>query len=419
LKEAQVYAIENNYDVRNADTDVEIARKRVKENLAIGLPQVNASAGYSNYFELPTSLIPAEFVGGNPGEFEELQFGTQHNANWNASLSQLIFSGQYIVGLMASKAYVGLNETSQAKTEIEIREIIAKSYYPVIILNENKKVFDSTLSSLNQMLYETQQYYDIGFVEDTDVDQLNLLIADMQTTITNIDNQLAIAYNTLKFQLGMQADEEIEITDNLDKLLAEVDKEMLINSSFDYNRHVDYKLLKDQERMAYLQMKLNRSEYYPTLTGFYSFQQDAFRDKFNFFNNDKWYTSQMLGIQLEVPIFSSGNRKYKVQQAKLEIEKIKVMDDQLKQGLSLLVRTVKSEFSNAYLIYQNKKMALGNAEKIYQKSQVKYREGIMTSLDLAVTYNQYLTNQIEYLTSILELFLKKAELEKELTTVTN
>ena len=125
LKEAQQYAIENNYDIKNAGTDVEIARQRVKENLAIGLPQVNAGAGYTNYIELPTQLIPAEFFGGEPGEFQEIQFGTQHNATWNASLSQLLFSGQYIVGVMASKAYVGLIEGSLQNSEIEIKDLIS------------------------------------------------------------------------------------------------------------------------------------------------------------------------------------------------------------------------------------------------------------------------------------------------------
>ncbi len=417
LKEAQQFAIDNNYDVINAGTDVEIARKRVKENLAIGLPQVNASAGYTNYIELPTSIIPGDFLPGGTGEDMEIQFGTPQNATWNASLNQLIFSGQYIVGLMASKAYVGLNETTLEKSEIEIKYIIAQSYYPVIILIENKKVFDSTMTSLNKMLYETEEYYKAGFVEDTDVDQLKLLIADMQTTITNIDNQLRIAYNMLKYQLGMKADEEIIITDNLENLLAEVDRQILMDASFEFNNHIDYKLLKNQEEMANLQLQLDRSEYYPTLSGFYQFQQDAMRNEFNFFSNEKWFTNQMFGVQLEVPIFSSGKRRNKVQQSKLELEKFKVRDEQMKQGLSLLVRTVKSEFNNAYLIYQNKKMAVGNAEKIYQKTEVKYREGIANSLDLSQTYNQYLTNQIEYLTSILDLLNKKAELEKELTNV--
>ena len=416
LEQAQEFAISNNYDLRNAQTDVEIARKRVKENLAIGLPQIGASAGYAYNIELPTQLIPAEFMGGEPGTFEEIQFGTKHNANWNASLNQLLFSGEYIVGVMASKAYVGLIETTLQKSEIDIREMVAKSYYPVIILSENKKVFDSTLANLNAMLYETEAYYDAGFVEDTDVDQLRLLISDMETTITNINNQLEISYNTLKYILGLDAETKIEVTSTLDELMNEVNREYLINAGFDYNNHIDHVILSKQEQMAMLQIKLKRSEYYPNLSGYYSFQQDAQRGKFDIFNGDgTWYTSQMAGLQLNVPIFSSGNRKYKVQQAKLELDKLKVMDDQLKQGLTLKVRTVKSEFNNSYMIYKNKQMSVENAEKIYEKTNVKYKEGLSTSLELSQTYNQYLTSQIDYLTSILTLLNKKSELEKELT----
>ena len=416
LEQAQQYAIVNNYDLINALTDVEIARKRVKENLAIGLPQINAGAGYNYNIELPTQLIPAEFMGGEEGEFAEVQFGTKHNASWNASLTQLLFSGEYIVGIMASKAYVGLIQSNLQKSEIDIKEIVAKSYYPVIILSENKKVFDSTLVNLTKMLTETEAYYEIGFVEDTDVDQLKLLISDMETTITNIDNQLEISYNTLKYIMGLDAEAEIEVANTLEELMGGIDREYLLSSGFDYNQHIEHVVLMNQEKMALLNLKLKRSEYYPNLNGFYSFQQDAQRGKFDVFNPDgAWYTSQMVGLKLNVPIFSSGNRKYKVQQAQLELNKLKVLDNQLKQGLTLKVRTVKSEFNNAYLIYNNKQLSVGNAQKIYDKTNVKYKEGLSTSLELAQTYNQYLTTQIEYLSSTLELLNKKTELEKELT----
>ncbi len=238
----------------------------------------------------------------------------------------------------------------------------------------------------------------------------------METTITNIDNQLAISYNTLKYIMGLDAEAEIEVTNTLEELMSGVDREYLLNSGFDYNQHIDHVVLMNQERMAMLNLKLKRSEYYPSLNGFYSFQQDAQREKFDIFtSNGTWYTSQMAGIQLNVPIFSSGNRKFKVQQAKLELNKLKVMDNQLKQGLTLKVRTVKSEFNNAYLIYNNKQLSVGNAQKIYDKTNVKYKEGLSTSLELAQTYNQYLTTQIDYLSATLELLNKKTELEKELT----
>jgi outer membrane protein len=419
LKEAQQYALENNYSVKNTATDVEIAKKRVKENLAIGLPQINAGASYINNIELPTMLIPAEFFGGEPGQFQEIQFGTQHNGSWNASVNQLIFSGQYIVGVMASQSYVDLITANQEKSQIDIAYLIAKSYYPVIILQENKIFFDSTLINLKKMLYESQEYYKNGFLEETDIDQLQLLISNMETTITNINDQITLATNMLKYQMGLKASDNIVLTDRLDNLMNEVNQDYLLNIAFDYNNHIDYKILKNQERMALLDLKLKKSEYLPSLNAMYNYQQDAQRNSFSFFDpNQTWFTSQMLGVSLNVPIFSSGNRKYKVQQSQLQLSKLKVMDEQLKQGLSLKVMTLKSNFNNAYLIYTNKKMSLGNAEKIYNKNEIKYKEGLASSLDLSQSYNQYLTTQIDYLTSILDLLNKKSDLEKELTRTT-
>jgi outer membrane protein len=416
LKEAQQYALEHNYQIKNAKTDVEIASERVKENTAIGFPQISGKIGYTNYLELPTTLIDAEYFGGQKGQKAELKFGIQHNATWSATVSQLIFSGQYLVGLQAAKAYENLTHSIFHKNEIEIMDAIAKSYYPIIILKENKNYLDSTLLSMKKMLTETEEYYNNGFVEDTDVDQMKLIIADMETTLVYIDSQMELAYNMLKFMLGLKAEDKIEVSETLDGLLAATDTEFLANSKFDFNNNIDYKMLKKSEQLSYLQMRLSQSAYLPTMSAFYSYQQNDMNDKFVFLNFDHdWYPSQILGVQLDVPIWSSGMRKYKVNQAKMELDKIKVKDIELQQKLNLDLETGRNEFNNAYLIYNNRHQNLEIAKKIYQKTEIKYKEGVSTSLDLSQSYNQYLKAEMEYLTSILDLLMKKSDLDKLLT----
>jgi outer membrane protein TolC len=420
LKEAQQYAVDNNYQIKNAKTDIEIARQRVKENTAIGLPQVSGSVSYNDFVEIPTQLIPGEFFGLPAGEFAEIKFGTQHNATWSASVSQLLFSGQYLVGLRAAKAYETLTQTTYLKSEIEIKDAVAKSYYPVIIIQENKNYLDSTLTSMKKMLYESEEYYNNGFIEDTDVDQLKLMITDMETTLAYIDNQLKLAYNMLKFMLGLKVDDQVEVTDNLDILLGSVNNEFLVNSKFNFTDNIDYKILKKGEGLSYLQMKLRQAEYYPTMSAFYSYQKNAMRNEFNFFDvNEKWFPTQVIGVQLDIPIWSSGTRRYRVNQAKLELNKLKVQDMELQQRLNLSIETYRNEFNNAYLIYNNRLGNLGLAKKIYQKTEIKYKEGISTSLDLSQSYNQYLKAEMDYLTSILDLLMKKSDLDKLLTKATN
>lgn len=420
LKEAQQYAVDNNYQIRNARTDMEIARQKVKENTAIGFPQVSGSVSYNNYLEIPTQLIPGEFFDSTMTDFIEIKFGTQHNATWSATASQLLFSGKYLVGLQAARAYETLTKTAYQKSEIELKAAVAKTYYPVIILRENRIYLDSTLTSMKKMLNETEEYYKSGFVEDTDVDQFQLMIADMETTLANIDNQLNLANNMLKFMLGLQPSDPVELTETLDDLLVSINNDYLLSTGFDFNSNVDYRILKKNEKLNYLQMKLAQTEYYPTVSAFYSYQENAMRDEFDFFDaNSKWYPTQIFGVQLDVPIWSSGMRKYKVNQAKLELEKIRVQDTELQQKLSLDLETARSEFSNTYLIYTNRLKNRTIAQKIHQKTEIKYKEGISGSLDLSQSYNQYLNAEISYLASILDLLIKKTDLEKLLTKSNN
>lgn len=420
LKEAQQYALDNNYQIKNAKTDIEIAKLKVKENTAIGLPQIAGSVSYNNFLELPTQLIPGEFLGMPEGEFAEIQFGTQHNATWAASISQLVFSGQYLIGLQAAKVYETVTQSAYEKNEIEIKDAVAKAYYPVIIIKENKAYLDSTLASMKKMQYETEEYFNNGFVEDTDVDQLKLMIADLETALVYLDNRLELATNMLKFMLGLKPEDQIEATESVDGLLSSVNKEFLISSQFDYNSNIDYNILKKGEKLNYLQFKLRQSEYYPTVSAFYSYQQNDMSDDFTFLDFDHdWYSSQVLGLQLDIPIWSSGMRKHRVNQAKLELEKIKVQDVELQQRLNLTLETYRSEFNNSYLIYNNRMKNLEIGRKIYQKTEIKYKEGISTSLDLSTAYNQYLQAEIDYLTSILDLLMKKSDLDKLLTKVAN
>jgi outer membrane protein TolC len=420
LKEAQQYAIENNYRIKNAKTDIEIARQRVKENTAIGFPQVSGSASYNDFLELPTQLIPGEFFGLPAGEFAEIQFGTQHNATWSVSVSQLLFSGQYLVGLQAAHAYQVLTQSVFQKNEIEIRDAVTKSYYPILVFKNMRNYFDSTLTSLRKSLYETEELYKNGFIEDTDVDQLKLLIADLETNLANMDNQLELGYNGLKFLLGMKASDQVELTESLEGLLSLIDSAFMTASKFDHNDHIDYRLLKKTEQLTYLQMKLGKSAYLPTLRAFYSYQNNAMRDEFDFFNFDKtWYPTQILGVQLDVPIWSSGMRKYKVNQSKLELDKIRVQDTELQQKLNLDLETGQNAFNNAYLIYLNRSKNKDLALKIHQKTEMKYKEGLSSSFDLSQSYNQYLSAEVNYLLAVLDLLIKKSDLDKLLTKASN
>jgi outer membrane protein TolC len=425
LEEAQAYAVENNYDIQNATTEIEIARKKVKETTAIGLPQINAGASYNDFIDIPTQLIPGEFFGGEPGSFIPVQFGTKYNMSMNAEASQLIFSGEYIVGLQASKTFVKTSQRQQEKVLIDLEQKVAESYYLVLIAARNKVIIDSTLVTLKEIQNANIELYENGFIEETDVDQVTLLLNDLDATLLDITNNLQVSKNLLKFQMGLQLENQIELTDKLDNLMDKLDQDVLFAASFDYTKNIDYKILENQQELALLNLKRNKSLYLPSLYGFFSFSKTAQRDSWNFMQNDGdwrlleqdqgWYNTTLWGIQLDIPIWSSGSRSAKVQQAKLQIDQLEVVGKQVKTGLEIEFSTRQNSFLNAWKVYHNKKTGLDLSWKIYQKTKEKQLEGVSSSIELQQNYNQYLASESTYVMAMLDLLQSKLNLERMLT----
>ena len=413
LKEAQEYAIRNNYQARNAIIDVALAAKKVKENLATGLPQVDGSISYNNFLSLATQLIPAEFFGGEPGTYLEVQFGTKHNASAQMQLSQLVYSGSYIVGLQAAKEYVKLSKHQLEQVEQDVKQAIANSYYLVLVSQKNKELMAKTISTMEKLLGDTQAMYKQGFMQDTDVDKLALLLSDLKTSVLNADNQLKNALSLMKFNLGMSISDEIQLTDNLDLLLLAIDPRISMDEAFKLEDHVTFKLMEDQESLSEYQVKLARMAYLPTVSAFLSAQGNAQRNEFNFFDfNEKWFPTTLIGVQFAIPIFSSGNRLYKVQQASLELEKIKNSRLQINESLVMGAATARNNLEIAVETYKNKKNSLSLASRIYDKEQIKYKNGTSSSTDLNQSYNQLLESQGTFLGATLDMLNKKLELDK-------
>ena len=380
--------------------------------MAIGFPQVNAAINYTDYLAMPTMIIsPGTFGPDDPGS--EVKFGTKYNASADATASQLIFDGRYIVGVQASKRLLEKTQQQFIKSKLDMYEAVSAAYYRVLVAEDTKAILDSTMSYMENMLYETRITYEAGFAEETDVDQLQLIVSDLEANIILTETQVEIAYAYLNFLCGLKIDDRVVVTDELDNLLEQINYAALLNDPFNYENNIDYRLLMTQQQIAQLQLRLEKSEYMPSLSAFINVQTQAQRENWNFFNTqEKWYGSSFWGVEMNIPIWSSGIRSSRVQQARINLDKLSIADEQLRTGLTIQVRTAQSEFNNAYLIMMNKSLAMKTAEKILRITSEKYKEGISTSLDLLQANNQFLTNTSDYILAMQKVLIKKLALEK-------
>lgn len=415
LEQAQVFAKENNYDLRNSTTDVEIARKMVKENTAIGLPQIDAGVDYMDYLKTPTTVIPnfiPDTTGRAPKELE-VKFGVKYNLAAKLTATQLIYSGQYLVGLQTAKAFLETAKQKNLKDQIEVRDLVADAYMRLLVIDQALLILDSTYVVVSRLVNEAQKSFESGLIEDIEVDQAELNRSNLEAVVTDTRNSRNIAYSSFKFLIGLKDDQECVLTDNLDFFLAQVDRDALINQPFDYRNNIDYTVLQKADYLVLMRYKLSKTAYHPTLVGFFSYAQNAQRNEWTFFQASKpWFNTINWGLSLSIPIWSSGSRKYAVDQARLNVEKTKVTDEKIRVALQLQVETAKKDFSNTYSVYQNKKKGFNTALKIYDKTMIKYQQGLSSSTDLNQRYSQFLQANSDYMQSIYTLLSAKIRLNK-------
>ncbi|HRY98710.1 MAG TPA: TolC family protein, partial [Bacteroidales bacterium] len=246
-----------------------------------------------------------------------------------------------------------------------------------------------------------------------DVDQLELLLSDLEASVANTRNQQVLAYRLLKFRMGMPLDQEVVLGDRLDGMLSSVEAQLLPASAFDPEGHVSFAMVRNQETLNRLDMKRYQSLYLPSLSAFYSYQKTAQRSEFDFTDPDgKWFPTEVVGLQLDIPLWSSGSRRYQVQQARLQLDKSGVLKEQVREGLKLEAANARSGLENAWKIYRNKEKGMETARKIYERTRIRYREGMSSSLELQQTYNQWLQAESDHVLSMLQLFTAKTAFDK-------
>lgn len=414
LKQAQDYAIKNAFSVKSTQYDALVAKLTSDALLGTGLPQVSASMQYNNYIDLPTSLVPAQFFGGKPGEYAKLKFGVPQNMSAGISATQLLFNGTWLVGLEASKAYAELQKKNTTRSEIEIKNAVAQSYCIALISEKNLKMINDTREIMSKLLADTKQLNDNGFVEVQDVEQLQLNLNNLDIRRIDAEQQVALTKDVLKFTMGMALDQTILLTDNIDTMANENSLELL-NTAFDAGSNIDIQLAKEGMRMRALNLKAEKSKVLPTAAAFYNLQAQAQRDEFNFHDTSlPWFPIQLWGVQVSVPIFSGLSKSKNIEIAKVQLQQTTDMVNNAMQAKQLEYNKASGTYRTAFETFQSSKASLDLSDRILTKTRIKYTEGISSSFEIANIQSQNIAAQGQYIGAMMNLMNARIALLKSL-----
>ncbi len=412
LEQAMNYAMNNSYVLQNASKDITIAKKKVWETITMGLPQVSGTSNYNAYLNLPVSLLPGEFFGGEAGTYIPVKFGQDFNSDFGFSVNQMIFDGSYIVGIGSSQIYLNLAKQANEKSQIDIREAVTQAYYMVLISERSLQAMSDNFENEKKIYNETKILFENGFREEQDVDQINLILRNAENEKLKAERELKIAKVVLKYTMGYNLDTDIQLTDSLDQFVNPlVNKPKKIQ--FNFNDHIDYRLAVTNFQVSEKLLKLEKAAYLPSLNGFYNYSKSAYGNNGNLWKSGtNWYPSSMIGLKLSMSIFSSGQKRAKVQQAEIAVEQA---DNKVKLAETTLEKdylTAVANMENAMASYNNDKANRELAEKIKEKTKIKFENGMSTSTEVAQMESQYINAYRALVASTLQLLQADVSLKK-------
>ena len=410
LEEAIEWGMIHNRTMQNANLDLQKAQKQKWETLSIGFPQISANLNYQNNIEQPVSLIPAEFFGGQAGEFSEVTFGTKQTAMGSVELRQLLFDGTYVVGVQGIKHFLEIADNVFEKTQLEVERIIIESYLGALAAKENVEILERNITAISSSVEEAHQLFKSGFGEEESVEQLRITHVSLGNQLDYAKNMVKLSNSVMKLLLGIPLENPLELTDNLEGLVLKSTTLETVDSGYENN--IDLRIAENKIITEELMYRLEKAKSLPSLTAFVNGAYMGNNENFTFTEKDqKWFGSSAIGLRVKIPIFSSFGRTASSQKAKIILEQAKTSFEETKGKIHVEYEQAINNYQLAIKKHFNTKDQLDLAERIEKKNKTKFFEGLATSFELREAQIQLYSFQQNYIETMRNLVAKKTALD--------
>jgi outer membrane protein len=433
LEEAVDYAIVRSQTMKLAQADIALADAQIREYKAQGIPQLNAFGNYNYYFAIPTQILP-DFLGpsidGRLLEYNLIdpsqiappsevgipaQFGTNHNLTVGVEASFMIFDASFFAGLKAIAKAKELAGKQTEQTEFEIKQQVIEAYILVAFTKKNMEFINKNIDNLSKTFRETKALYDNGFVEQLDVDRLELSLQNLELEKEKLQRMVDVSVNLLKFQMNFPVREDLQLTDDMDALLSKIALgETEVSSTYNYIDRPEYNSILAGSELNKLQIESIKSGYYPSLRGVLNYSNMLMRNDLFDPNENPWFPMSFAGVQLSIPIYDGSRRKAQLQQAQLELEKVNIQQNIFEQSMDLEVVNARKNLQNAESALTNRQKNLNLAERIYNTTQIKYNQGVGSSIETTQAERELYTSQAAYTEALYDVLKARFNLKKAL-----
>lgn len=406
VKQAVDYASKNAVQVKNALLDIQIQRQANREFTAAAYPQLSASGTVNDYLDIPTSLLPAEVFGGPAGTFIPVKFGTKYNATGGFDASQLLFDGQVFIGLKARKSAIELATKGAEITTDQIKANVYKIYYQLVVGQQQMSSIDANIARFEKLLNDVKEIFKQGFAERLDVDKVQVQLNNLKTEKVKMENTLRTGNAGLKFLMNMPQKETLVLTDTLSE---EELKANILDEAYDYKQSKEFQALTIRVKLEKYNVRRYQLSKLPTLAAYGSYTKNAQRNKFDFFGKGDWFSTSLIGLKLNVPIFSGFGKNASIAKARYQLQQQENNLAQVQEKIDYDVADARSRMKSALLTMDAQKQNIALAEKVYNTTKLKFEQGLGSNQEIYDAQTELKVSQNNYYNSMYDAITAKID----------
>ena len=303
-----------------------------------------------------------------------------------------------------------MQRKNAAVTEEAIKANIYKIYYQLSASKTQLNILDANIDRLNKLAHDAEIMYKNGFAEKLDVDKVSVQLNNLQTEKIKANNSVAIGYMGLKMLMGMPVKDSLVLTEVINEQSLSTD--VLVENEFQYGIRKDFQYLSTVKKLSEYNVKRYQLSYLPTVNFSGAYSQNAQRSKFDFFDGGNWFTTSLLSLNVNLPLFNGFARDARVKRTKIELLQIENQIDALKNNIDNEINQAKLNYIStvATVSFQKKNMQL--AENVYQQTKKKFEAGTGSNTEISAAQADLVSAQNNFMNALYSALIAKVDLLK-------
>jgi outer membrane protein len=421
LQDCMDYALKHNDNVKNANIDVQIQKAQNNEVTAAAYPHINAKAEFDDFTNPSVTYFPNSAINLiNPsanlpdGGFQTVVFTPKYSATGTLSGSQILFDGSVLIALKARNTVMELARQNAEVTKETIRYNVFKAYHALAIAQRQNDIIKSSLVYARRLERDLEITQQNGLAEKIDVERTNVQVNNLASDSIRIGSLLSVTEQLLKYQMGMNINIPIVLTDTNVEVRKQETMELLEEEQ-DYNRVPEYNLTATGLKLNEYNVERYKLTALPTLNVFGNMGYNYASDDFHMMTQSSNYLfNSIVGVQLNIPIFNGLLRVNQLREARLNVEKSKNNIENIKLTIDFQVSQSRTTLSNAIIQASSQHRNLDLANDVLDLAQKKYKAGVGSNQEVTQAQTDQLRAQTNYFNALMDLINAEADLKKAL-----